>query len=89
VVTTIDNADERRRGYAFTATIALERLVAGVVDLLLNAETPPGTTVNQTFASSRYVNGGKTLVDGSSPTGFGVDYQPVFEGVWVSDQRVA
>ena len=51
--------DERRRGYQFTGTIALDRIVAGVVD-------PPSVRVRSSKTADV---SGKTLTGVASPTG--------------------
>lgn len=54
--------DERRRGYQFTGTIGLDRILAGVVEL------PPVSVVSSKTADWR----GKALTDVASPAGTGV-----------------
>ena len=70
-------ADGRRRGYAFTGTLALDRIVSGVIDLP-TAVCPPvdsaRVSVPRTNDENATIDWGKTLTGGSSPTGF----EPVF-----------
>ena len=46
--------DERRRGYAFRGAVALDRLIAGVVDLPTKVASPTGTVASQRLAMAGF-----------------------------------
>ena len=45
--------EERRRGYAFEGLVALDRLLAGVLELPTKVASPAGTAPSWTFESTR------------------------------------